>query len=63
MYFQGQIWRNNDIVGIYGANIQFKIDLFGQYYIWVMFSYDDKNIHPDFLEKIRTWKNAEILKT
>ena len=47
----------------YGANIQFKIDLFGQYYIYVICPYSDKNIEPNFLEKIKNMKNAEILKT
>ena len=47
----------------YGANIQFKIDLFGQYYIYVMYSYSDKTIQSNFLEKIKNMKNAEILKT
>ena len=50
----------------YGANIQFKIDLFCQYYIYVTCSYSDKNIQPNFLEKIKNMKkclNLEILRT
>ena len=42
----------------YRANIQFEIDLFGQYYIQVTCSYSDKNIQPNFLEKIKNMKKC-----
>ena len=42
----------------YGANIQFEIDLFGLYYVYVTCSYSDKNIVPHFLEKIKNMKKC-----
>ena len=58
MYFEGQIWGKIHIVWEYGANIQFEIDLFGLYYVYVTCSYSDKNIVPHFLEKIKNMKKC-----
>ena len=42
----------------YGANIQFEIDLFGQYYIYATCFYTNKNIEPIFLEKNKSRKKC-----
>ena len=50
----------------YGTNIQFKISLFGQYFIYVTCSYSNKNIEPNFLEKNKNMKkcwNLQNLRT